>query len=45
MVIVENPECHLHPKAQRLIGELMAIAANAGIQVIVETHSDHILNG
>lgn len=45
LVIIENPECHLHPKAQRQIGELLSIVANAGIQVIVETHSDHILNG
>ena len=33
------------PKAQRQIGELLAFVANAGIQIIVETHSDHILNG
>ncbi len=45
LVIIENPECHLHPKAQRQIGELLAFVANAGIQIIVETHSDHILNG
>lgn len=45
LIIIENPECHLHPKAQRLIGTLLAIVANAGVQVIVETHSDHILNG
>lgn len=45
MVIVENPECHLHPKAQRQIGELISMVANTGVQVIVETHSDHILNG
>ncbi|MDO5540879.1 MAG: DUF3696 domain-containing protein [Eubacteriales bacterium] len=45
VVIVENPECHLHPKAQRMIGELMAKVANSGVQVIVETHSDHVLNG
>lgn len=45
LIIIENPECHLHPKAQSQIGELLAIVANAGIQIIVETHSDHILNG
>ncbi|CAC9973828.1 AAA family ATPase [Flavobacterium panici] len=45
LLIIENPEAHLHPSAQAKIGELLAIAANAGVQVIVETHSDHILNG
>lgn len=45
LVIIENPESHLHPKAQRLIGELLARVANVGVQVIVETHSDHVLNG
>lgn len=45
LVIIENPECHLHPKAQRQIGELMSIVANTGVQILVETHSDHILNG
>lgn len=45
LVIIENPECHLHPRAQRIIGELIAMVANAGVQVIIETHSDHVLNG
>jgi len=45
LVIIENPESHLHPRAQRLLGELLAIVGNAGVQVIAETHSDHILNG
>ena len=43
--ILENPEVHLHPKGQALIGKLLAIAAIGGVQVIVETHSDHVLNG
>ncbi len=44
-VIVENPEAHLHPKGQVKIAELIALVANSGTQVIVESHSDHILNG
>ncbi|MBF0164405.1 MAG: DUF3696 domain-containing protein [Magnetococcales bacterium] len=45
LLILENPEAHLHPQGQVRIGELIARAANEGVQLIVETHSDHILNG
>jgi len=45
LILLENPESHLHPKGQSKIGELIALAANSGVQIIVETHSDHILNG
>ena len=45
LVLLENPEAHLHPRGQSQVGELIARAASAGIQLIVETHSDHILNG
>jgi len=45
LLIVENPEAHLHPKGQSRMGMLLAIAAMNGIQIITETHSDHILNG
>lgn len=45
LVLIENPESHLHPKAQVEMGRFIAKAASLGIQVVVETHSDHILNG
>ncbi len=45
LLIIENPEAHLHPKGQRQIGELAAKAATNGVQIIMETHSDHVLNG
>ena len=45
LILLENPEAHLHPRGQSQIGNLLARAASIGIQVIVETHSDHILNG
>ena len=43
--IVENPEAHLHPKAQSEIGKFLVRVAASGVQTIVETHSDHVLNG
>ncbi|KJU83073.1 putative P-loop ATP-binding protein [Candidatus Magnetobacterium bavaricum] len=45
LIILENPEAHLHPMAQATMGRLFAIAASNGVQLIVETHSDHIING
>ncbi len=45
LIIIENPEAHLHPKGQSKLAELIALAAQSGIQVFVETHSDHIFNG
>lgn len=45
LVMIENPEAHLHPHGQARMGEFLAKAAGAGIQIILETHSDHILNG
>ena len=45
VILVENPEVHLHPQAQQRIGSLLASVANSGVQIIVETHSDHVLNG
>jgi len=45
LVIIENPEVHLHPAAQSEMGKFLTTVAAAGIQVILETHSDHILNG
>lgn len=45
VVVLENPEAHLHPRGQSYLGRLIALTAKAGVQVIVETHSDHLLNG
>lgn len=45
IIIIENPEIHLHPKAQSEISEFLCFVSNAGIQVIIESHSDHIFNG
>lgn len=45
MLIVENPEAHLHAKAQSNMGYFLARMAAAGVRVIIETHSEHIVNG
>jgi predicted ATPase len=45
LILIENPEAHIHPRGQAKLMELFAKAAHAGIQIILETHSDHIVNG
>jgi predicted ATPase len=45
LLLIENPEVHLHPAGQAMMGCFVAEAASAGVQVIIETHSDHVLNG
>jgi predicted ATPase len=44
-VIIDSPEAHLHPSAQSQMGRILSHFAAAGIQILVETHSDHLLNG
>lgn len=43
--LVENPEAHLHPRAQSNMGQFLALLALSGVQVIAETHSEHIIDG
>ncbi|KAA6334988.1 DNA replication and repair protein RecF [termite gut metagenome] len=45
ILFIENPEAHLHPRGQAKLAELICLAAQAGIQIVIETHSDHIING
>ena len=45
VLMIENPEAHLHPKGQLAMGRFLALVADCGVQVFVETHSDHLLNG
>ena len=45
-IIIENPEAHLYPGAQsRLVEWMVAVATGKKLQIIIETHSDHIING
>jgi len=45
VLIIENPEAHLHPKGQSNIGYFLGLVAAAGVKVIIETHSEHVVNG
>lgn len=45
ILVIENPESHIHPRGQSELARLLALAAKNGVQVFVETHSDHILYG
>lgn len=45
IVLIENPEAHLHPQGQAEMARLICLCVEAGAQVIVETHSDHLFDG
>ena len=45
VLVIENPEIHLHPAAQSKVCEFLYFIAESGRQLFVETHSDHIFNG
>ena len=45
VIIIENPEIHLHPKAQSKLCEFLYFVSQSGRQLFIETHSDHIFNG
>ncbi len=45
LVYIEQPEIHLHPRAQIALAEIFADAANRGVRVVVETHSELFLLG
>ena len=45
LLLIENPEVHMHPAGQAAMGEFLVEVAAAGVQVMIETHSDHVLNG
>ena len=45
IIVIENPESHIHPQGQAKLVKLIALATSTGAQIFIETHSDHILNG
>ena len=44
LVLLQQPEVHLHPSAQAALGSLFCQIAAQGSQLVVETHSDYILD-
>ena len=44
MFLLQQPEVHLHPSAQAALGSLFCRIANWDRQIIIETHSDHLLD-
>jgi predicted ATPase len=47
LVIIENPEAHLHPRAQSYLGRVIVefLTELGNLMIILETHSEHIVNG
>jgi predicted ATPase len=45
LLIIDSPEAHLHPSAQSAMGSFLSRLSSTGVQVLIETHSDHVLNG
>jgi predicted ATPase len=44
LVLLENPEIQLHPKSQAQLGVFIAFIASKGIQLVIETHCEHLIN-
>jgi energy-coupling factor transporter ATP-binding protein EcfA2 len=45
VLIIDSPEAHLHPRGQAQMGGFLAQMASAGLQILIETHSDHVMDG
>jgi predicted ATPase len=45
IIIIENPEAHLHPAAQSNLSKFLTLVSLNGIQIFIESHSEHVLNG
>ena len=44
LVLLEQPELHLHPKPQQILGDFLLGIARTGRQLLVETHSEYLVN-
>jgi hypothetical protein len=44
LVVLEQPELHLHPALQQELGDFLLACVRSGRQLLVETHSEHLIN-
>ena len=44
MFLLQQPEVHLHPRAQAALGSLFCQVASSGRQLVIETHSDYLMD-
>ena len=44
IVIIEQPELHLHPRLESQLADFFLLCAKQGRQIVVETHSEHLIN-
>ncbi|MDE0162416.1 MAG: AAA family ATPase [Acidimicrobiaceae bacterium] len=44
LVILEQPELHLHPRLEQILADFLLACARSGRQLVVETHSEHLVN-
>lgn len=44
LLLIENPEIHLHPAAQSRLAQLFAHLSAHGVQLLIETHCEHLIN-
>ena len=42
-IIIDEPELNLHPDNQRIIARFLVRAMNAGVRILISTHSDHLI--
>jgi predicted ATPase len=43
LLLIEQPEIHLHPKAQAELGDFFTDVYKRNVQLIIETHSEHLI--
>ena len=44
LVVLEQPELHLHPRLEQKLADFLLACVRSGRQIVVETHSEHLVN-